>query len=135
MDIVVKFAGVTINLTLLEVATFCLSIVVAFGALVTGLLARKIWMMVQGELATSWGWILPGFGVYMLASMLRVLLVFLSNQNVFPLFKPVGSLLAPEKLLVYVQVFQSVSELVFLVLLVDGLVRQYKLFSTLSVRE
>lgn len=135
MDIVVRFAGVTINLTLIEVATFFLSFVVAFGALVTGLLARRIWLMVQGELATSWGWILPGFGVYMLASMLRVLLVFLSNPNVFPLVGSIATWTSPATILAFVRVFQAVSELVFLVLLVDGLITQYRLFSTLSVRE
>ncbi|MCL4499665.1 MAG: hypothetical protein M1335_05435 [Chloroflexi bacterium] len=135
VDIIIEMSGVRITLTLLEVMTFGLAIIIALAGLVTGLLSRRIWLIVEGELAASWGWVLPGFGVYILASGLRVLSVFLSNDSVFPLVRRFISFISPDQLKGIFVIFQATSELVFLALIVFGLIRQYRLFASLSLRE
>lgn len=136
MDIALTMAGVTIKLALVDVVIFAFSVVIALAGLVTGLLARRIWLIVEGELATSWGWVLPGFGIYIIASGLRVMSVYLANPNAkllaVNIFNPVvgsGFLSWSIKAIPY---FQSVFELLFLVFILLGLVRQYRLFSSLA---
>ncbi len=135
MEITIKIADVSINLVFLEVVTFALSIAVAIAGLATGLLARKIWMMVEGELAASWRWVLPGFGIYVAASGLRTLSVFMSNKGVYPLVEKYVPFADPDKLVRFFAEVQPLSELLFLVFIVVGLVRQYRLFASLSAKE
>lgn len=135
MEITVKIADVAINLVFLEVATFTLSIIVAVAGLATGLLARKIWLMVEGELAASWRWVLPGFGIYVAASGLRVFSVFLGNRGVHLLVEKYVPFADPDKLVRFFAEVQPFSELLFLAFIVVGLVRQYRLFASLSTKE
>lgn len=135
MEITIRMAGVAINLVFLEVLTFALSIVVAAAGLATGLLARKIWFMFEGELAASWRWVLPAFGIYVGASGLRVLSVFMSNKGVYPLVGKYVRFVNPDQLARFFQEVQPVSELLFLVFIVFGLVRQYRLFASLSTKD
>ncbi|MCL5292900.1 MAG: hypothetical protein M1548_10385 [Actinobacteria bacterium] len=135
MEITVKLAGIPIQLFFLDVVVFAIAIMVALAGLVTGLLARKIWLMVEGELAASWRWVLPGFGIYVAASGLRVLSVFLGSHDVYPLVSRYISFVKTEELSRIFLVLQSASELVFLIFIVFGLVRQYRLFASLSLRE
>jgi hypothetical protein len=131
----VTIAGVVIrHLSLLEVMTFVLSIAVAFAGLVTGLLARRIWRMVDGELAASWGFVLPGFAVYLFASGLRVLSVFFSKHEVYQLVRRVESFATPQQLAGLIMPLQSLTEMAFLGLIVVGLIKQHRLFASLALR-
>jgi hypothetical protein len=96
-----------------------LIIIVAVLSLAAALVARSIWLLVAGELADSWRWILPGFAVYSVSAVLRAL----KTVEFF------------NKILSRLSGIEELAEMAFLVLVLIGLIRQYKLFSSLSGKE
>ncbi|MHB0977367.1 MAG: hypothetical protein ACYC1U_09275 [Candidatus Aquicultorales bacterium] len=135
MKIIIMMGDVPIKLLPLDVITFAISIIVAIAGLVTGLLSRRIWRMVEGELAASWRWVLPGFGLYMVASGLRVLSIFFGNEGIQQLATQYLGFVEVTQLSTVFSVMQAMSEFAFLAFIVFGLVRQYRLFASLSLRE
>lgn len=91
---------------------------VAILAIAAALLARSIWLLVGGELADSWRWILPGFAVYAISGAFRAAGVFL-----------------PEAFQEAAKLLQESLETLFLILVVVGLIRQHRLFMNLSGKE
>lgn len=127
-------------MTLVDLITLGVAIIGLKAALV----ARKTWLLVEGDLAASWRWMLPSVPVY--ATSFTILLVrnFLQRYVVFkPMFSMNFDLDVAkwqmsfnmkiwEPIILVLKNVQVLVELLFLVLVLIGLIRQYRLFQELS---
>lgn len=121
-----------------------IAIIVTIIGLMAALIARKTWLLVEGDLAESWRWILPSVPVYATSFIVLTAHNFLLGYKVT---RPVVSatfnldLLAKhgkfsmqvwEPIILVLKNIHLLAELLFLILVLIGLVRQYQLFQELS---
>lgn len=121
-----------------------IAVVVTVVGIAAALIARKTWLIIEGDLAESWRWILPSVPVYAISFTFLIAHNFLRKYEVA---KPVisadfGFDLAKMQMVFTMQIWkpillvlknmQVLTELLFLVLVLIGLVRQYNLFRELS---
>ncbi len=121
-----------------------IAIIVTIIGLMAALIARKTWLLVEGDLAESWRWILPSVPVYATSFIVLTVHNFLLEYKVT---RPVVSatfnldLLAKhgkfsmqvwEPIILVLKNIHLLAELLFLILVLIGLVRQYRLFQELS---
>lgn len=121
-----------------------IAIIVTVIGLIAALIARETWLLVEGDLAESWRWILPSVPVYATSFIVLIVHNFLLEYKVT---RPVVSvafnldLLAKhgkfsmqvwEPIILVLKNIHLLSELLFLILVLVGLVRQYRLFQELS---
>lgn len=121
-----------------------IAIIVTIIGLAAALIARKTWPLVEDDLAESWRWILPSVPVY--ATSFAVLIVhnFLRRYAVsYPVVsasldlsligKPAGfNMQVWEPIILVLKNIHVLAELLFLILVLIGLIRQYRLFQRLS---
>ncbi|MBS3908617.1 MAG: hypothetical protein KGZ93_03140 [Actinobacteria bacterium] len=124
-----------------------LAIVVAVTGLAAAVIARKIWLMVEGDLAASWRWLLPSVPVYAVSYTILIIhnfmrkfgtpdpvlsidfeLNILEKQSLF-------SMQVWEPIILVLRNMQVLVEMVFLVLVIVGLARQYRLFQKLAEKQ
>lgn len=121
-----------------------IAIIVTIIGLVAALIARKTWLLVEGDLAESWRWILPSVPVYATSFIVLIIHNFLLKYKVT---RPVVSatfnlnLLSKQgkfsmqvwgPIILVLKNIYVLAEFLFLVLVLIGLVRQYRLFQELS---
>lgn len=123
------------------------AIIVTIIGLAAALTARKTWLLVEGDLAESWRWILPSVPIYATSFTVLIMHNFLQRYVVT---SPVVTLainlnLADkqsgfkmqiwEPIILVLKNIQVLSELLFLILVLIGLTRQYRLFTELSSKQ
>ena len=123
-----------------------IAVVVAVVGLITAFLARKIWLLVEGELADSWRWILPSVPVYAISFTILILYNFVSRYGVLQpvLMIDLNIQLLEQQTMFNMQIWQPIilvlrniqvlAETLFLALVLMGLIRQYRLFQKLADR-
>jgi len=121
-----------------------IAVIVAIIGLAAAVIARKIWLMVEGDLAESWRWILPSVPVYAISFIVLITYNFLQDFGVIePVFRvtvdtnliekqTVFSMQIWEPIILILRNIQALAETLFLILVLVGLVRQYKLFQKLA---
>lgn len=121
-----------------------LAVVVAITGLAAAVIARKIWLMVEGDLAASWRWILPSVPVYAISYTVLIMYNFTRKFGVVdPVFtvnfdvsflkrQAMFSMQIWEPIILVLRNVQVLAEMLFLVLVIVGLIRQYRLFQRLS---
>ncbi|MDI6817014.1 MAG: hypothetical protein QME41_07475 [Actinomycetota bacterium] len=124
-----------------------LAVIVALGGLVAAFIARKIWHMVEGELAASWRWLLPSVPVYAVSYTVLIMHNFMRrfgavdpvlniNFEVNILEKQsMFSMQVWEPIILVLRNVQVLVEMLFLVLVIVGLARQYRLFQKLAEKQ
>ena len=124
-----------------------LAVIVALGGLAAAVIARKIWHMVEGELAESWRWLLPSVPVYAVSYTILIMHNFMKkfssaepvlniNFRVNILEKQsLFSMEVWEPIILVLRNAQVLVEMLFLVLVIVGLVRQYRLFQRLAEKQ
>ncbi|HEY3375251.1 MAG TPA: hypothetical protein VGK02_09335 [Candidatus Aquicultor sp.] len=120
-----------------------IALIIAVIGIATAAVARKTWLLVEGDLAESWRWLLPSVPVYAVSFVVLIVHNFLERYSVD---KPVLSTtfnfdMLAQRLVFNMQVWkpivlvlkniQVLGELAFLILVLIGLVRQYRLFEEL----
>ena len=123
------------------------AIIITIIGLAAALTARKTWLLVAGDLAESWRWILPSVPIYATSFIVLILHNFLQRYAVS---RPVVSLVVNlnladkqtgfkmqiwEPIILVLKNIQVLSELLFLILVLIGLTRQYRLFKELSSKQ
>jgi len=123
------------------------AIIITIIGLAAALTARKTWLLVEGDLAESWRWILPSVPIYATSFIVLILHNFLQRYAVS---RPVVSLVVNlnladkqtgfkmqiwEPIILVLKNIQVLSELLFLILVLIGLTRQYRLFKELSSKQ
>jgi len=121
-----------------------LAVVVAITGLAAAVIARKIWLMVEGDLAASWRWILPSVPVYAISYTVLIMYNFARKFGVAdPVFtvdidvsilerQTMFSMQIWEPIILVLRNIQVLAEMLFLMLVIIGLIRQYRLFQRLS---
>jgi len=121
-----------------------IAVIVTIIGLAAALIARKTWLLVEGDLEDSWRWILPSVPVYAIAFTVLIVHNFLQRYQVKrPVFTMTFdlSLIAKhakfgmqiwQPLILVLKNIQVLAEFVFLVLVLIGLVQQYRLFRELA---
>ena len=124
-----------------------LAVIVALGGLVAAFIARKIWLMVEGELAASWRWLLPSVPVYAVSYIVLIMHNFMRKFSaVDPVLninfevnilekQSMFSMQVWEPIILVLRNAQVLVEMVFLVLVIVGLARQYRLFQKLAEKQ
>ena len=124
-----------------------LAIIVALGGLVAAFIARKIWLMVEGELAASWRWLLPSVPVYAVSYTVLIMHNFMRKFGaVDPVLninfevnilekRSMFSMQVWEPIILVLRNVQVLVEMLFLVLVIVGLARQYRLFQKLAEKQ
>ncbi|MCL6472445.1 MAG: hypothetical protein K6T91_06485 [Firmicutes bacterium] len=121
-----------------------IAIIVTVIGLVAALIARKTWLILEGDLAESWRWILPSVPVYAISFTILIVHNFLLRYKVS---QPVLSLALDlnlaggkagfsmkvwEPIILVLKNIHILAELLFLILVLIGLIRQYKFFQELA---
>jgi len=121
-----------------------IAIIVTIIGLAAALIARKTWPLVEGDLAESWRWILPSVPVYATSFVVLTVHNFLRRYAVsYPVVsvsldlsligEPAGfNMQVWEPIILVLKNIYVLAELLFLILVLIGLVRQYRLFQRLS---
>jgi hypothetical protein len=124
-----------------------IAVVVAVTGLAAAIIARKIWLMVEGDLADSWRWILPSVPIYAISFTILTTYDFLQKFKVVqPVLKAnidvnllekqtVFSMQVWEPIILVLRNIQALAEMAFLILVLVGLIRQYKLFQQLASKQ
>ncbi|OFW35056.1 MAG: hypothetical protein A2074_07310 [Candidatus Aquicultor primus] len=124
-----------------------LAVIVALGGLVAAFIARKIWLMVEGELAASWRWLLPSVPVYAVSYTVLIMHNFMRKFGaVDPVLninfevnilekRSMFSMQVWEPIILVLRNVQVLVEMLFLVLVIVGLARQYRLFQKLAEKQ
>ena len=119
------------------------AIIITIIGLVAALIARRTWLIVEGDLAESWRWLLPSVPVYAISFLILIIHnymqrfgvekpVFTASLNVDILHKSsIFNMQVWEPIILVQKNIQVLSEFLFLVLVLTGLVRQYRLFQEL----
>jgi hypothetical protein len=119
------------------------AIVITIIGLVAALIARKTWLIVEGDLAESWRWLLPSVPIYAISFLILIVHNYMERFAVKePVFSTkfmvdiahpsmVFNLRVWEPIVLVQKNIQVLSEFLFLVLVLIGLIRQYKLFREL----
>ncbi|HCG98425.1 MAG TPA: hypothetical protein DE036_01030, partial [Actinobacteria bacterium] len=117
------------------------------GGLVAAFIARKIWLMVEGELAASWRWLLPSVPVYAVSYTVLIMHNFMRKFGaVDPVLninfevnilekRSMFSMQVWEPIILVLRNVQVLVEMLFLVLVIVGLARQYRLFQKLAEKQ
>ncbi|MDI6715523.1 MAG: hypothetical protein QME63_01080 [Actinomycetota bacterium] len=120
-----------------------LAIIVTVVGIAAALIARKTWLLVEDDLADSWRWILPSVPVYAISFAILVVHNLLQKyavpQPVFSLAFSVSLIKKQamltikiwEPIILVLKNIQVLVELLFLILVLIGLIRQYRLFQEL----
>lgn len=124
-----------------------IAVIVGIIGIITALIARKTWLLVEGDLAESWRWLLPSVPVYAISFMILAVHSFLERYSVTsPIVaasfnmdlaegQTIFSMQIWKPILSVMQNIQALGELVFLILVIIGLTRQYRLFQELYDRQ
>ncbi|MDP2212068.1 MAG: hypothetical protein Q8J63_10075 [Candidatus Aquicultor sp.] len=124
-----------------------LAVIVALSGLAAAFIARKIWLMVEGELAASWRWILPSVPVYAISYTVLIMHNFMRKFGVVdPVLninfevnilekQSLFSMQVWEPIILVLRNVQVLVEMLFLVLVIVGLTRQYRLFQKLAEKQ
>jgi hypothetical protein len=120
------------------------AIIITIIGIVAALMARRTWLIVEGDLAESWRWLLPSVPVYAMSFLILIVHNYMQRFAIVsePIFKMnlsvdivrrsiLFDLRVWEPIVLVFKNIQVLSELLFLVLVLIGLVRQYRLFQEL----
>lgn len=119
------------------------AIIITIIGLVAALIARRTWLIVEGDLAESWRWLLPSIPIYAISFFILIVHnymqrfsvkkpVFSASLNIDVLHQTlVFDMRVWEPIILVQKNIQVLCEFLFLVLVLIGLIRQYRLFQEL----
>jgi hypothetical protein len=120
------------------------AIIITIIGVIAAIMARRTWLIVEGDLAESWRWLLPSVPIYAMSFLILIVHNYMQRFAIVsePIFKMnldvdivrhsiLFDLQVWEPIVLVFKNIQVLSELLFLVLVLIGLIRQYRLFQEL----